>query len=321
MNGRQIPTPPRDPEEEIDREHTFVTSRPCRLPPPFIFSPFRLPRGYLVLLLAMLICISECGVATSLQIETPVGVAFNSDIPTSATSSDGTYSYTIRGMHDAFDLALDDSQAEFFESHPPSFDGDVPSYYRAYIEHPEQDQLLSVLVDAIRDSDYAGDDQARLAISLVQNLNYTRSGSHVKYPYLTVLEGGDCDDKATLLAYILNKLGYGTALLYFVDERHMAVGIRCADAFDYRDTGYCFVEASHPSIPTDSYGKYKQVGELRSVPEIITVGQGSAFETIDEEFRDAQDWNSIRGSTGDESYTGETIGLRSMLAAKYGITG
>jgi hypothetical protein len=324
MTGRNTlnaTTPPlRNPDQKKDGKRA-ISFRPGRVPPPFIFFPIRLPRWYIVLFLAMLICISECGVATSLEMETPGDVALNSDIPAASTIPEGKFSFTLRGMHGAFDPPLDESQASFFLNHPPSFDGDVSRYYRAYIENPEQDQLLSVLVNAIENSGYDDDDQARLAISLVQNLNYTRSGSHVKYPYLTVLEGGDCDDKATLLAYLLKKLGYGTALLYFVEEKHMAVGIRCADSYDYRDTGYCFVEASHPSIPTDSYGKYKQVGELTSIPEIITVAEGNAFDTIDEEFQDAIEWNTIRGSIEEESYAAETVEMRSMLATKYGIIG
>jgi len=69
-----------------------------------------------------------------------------------------------------------------------------------------------------------------------------------KFPVETFIDGeGDCDDKSLLLAALLVREDYATALLHFEDERHMAVGVQLDDDRPgFRNTGYGYIEVSTP---------------------------------------------------------------------------
>lgn len=65
------------------------------------------------------------------------------------------------------------------------------------------------------------------------------------------MDGGDCEDKAILLAALLRSLGYRTALLVFKgDPGHMAVGVDCPDCWGsyYLKDGvkYFYLETTGP---------------------------------------------------------------------------
>lgn len=46
------------------------------------------------------------------------------------------------------------------------------------------------------------------------------------------------------------------ALLDFDAEKHTAVGIRSAQEYAYKNTGYAFIETTTPLIITDGNGEY-----------------------------------------------------------------
>lgn len=76
----------------------------------------------------------------------------------------------------------------------------------------------------------------------------------------------------------------------FEVEDHMAVGIKCPMRYSYRNSGYCFIETTSPTIVTYSEGEYVGAGKLRSMPEIIFVSDGKSFESVWEEYNDAQEF-------------------------------
>lgn len=268
-----------------------------------------------IALIAVCVVTSLCGIATSHQNEPALSAvqsvesgSLDTNPLTAYGFSDGlsdgslyTFPFCIRGDIETFSFPLDRAEADYLSGNTPRYTGNVAEYYRTYINNEHQDELLSPFVNIIQNSKFSGlDDDARVAISLVQHLDYVPGSSHVKFPYRSLIEGGDCDDKATLLAYILKELEYGVAIFYFKEEKHMTVGIRCDAEYAYRNSGYCFVEPSRPSIATDSNGAYKNIGTLTSNPEIITISDGKPFATIGEEFSDAQAWNHIRQKSGTE---------------------
>lgn len=73
----------------------------------------------------------------------------------------------------------------------------------------------------------------------------------------------------------------------------MAVGIKCPSQYSYRNSGYCFIEATVPSIITYAEGDYVGVGKLSSTPDIISISDGKSFDSASEEYNDAQEWNRI----------------------------
>ena len=97
----------------------------------------------------------------------------------------------------------------------------------------------------------------------------------------------------------------------------MAVGIQSASQYSYRNSGYAFIEATSPSITTDSQGDYLGAGKLISSPNIFQISQGSTFTTVSEEYRDAQRYNQLisMGRVLDAQHYSQWVGL----VQKYGM--
>jgi hypothetical protein len=229
-------------------------------------------------------------------------------------------SYVLRSEKRSLSFSENTSITDFFMERNPAFHGNIASYYLDYINEDIQDENLSTLITYIDGiGEITENDDARIAISIVQHLPYASFSKTVQYPYVTLTRGGDCDDKSTLLAYLLKNMGYGVALFYFEEEKHMAAGIKCNDEFGYQDSGYCFIETSHPSIVTDSYGSYVSTGKLTSNPEIIVVSEGKIFETAEEEYQDAQRWNEIRSSIQSDTTNPAQYSDWKDLSLKYGL--
>lgn len=155
-----------------------------------------------------------------------------------------------------------------------------------------QNEFLKPFVNYIENLSLSRDDKARIVISLVQNIPYDYKGLEEgnitgKYPYEVMYTmSGVCSEKSKLLVYLLRELGYGTAIFRFGPENHDAVGIKCPLEYSYKNTGYCFVESTAPTIITDSQREYRNVGKLYSDPEVIVISDGYSFESVNIEYND-----------------------------------
>lgn len=164
------------------------------------------------------------------------------------------------------------------------------------INQPNQDRLIANLIDTIKATTSNKDDQARIAISLVQNIPYDYASANAnlpnsKYPYQVLYSArGVCGEKSKLLALLLKKLDYGVVLFYYPTQNHEAVGIKCPNQYSLGNSGYCFVESTSPSIITNSEGEYVGVGKLTSTPLIIEINDGDSFDSVSEEYSDARRW-------------------------------
>lgn len=158
--------------------------------------------------------------------------------------------------------------------------------------------VLMSLVNYITNFTENTDDQARIAVSMVQNIPYDeiglQSGSlNSKYPYEVVYtQTGVCGGKSELLAFLLRELGFGVVIFEYEQDSHRAVGIKCPIQYSYNDSGYCFVETTAPSIITDSDKEYVGVGKLGSY-EIIVICDGISFDSVYEEYYDAIEYNRL----------------------------
>jgi hypothetical protein len=167
------------------------------------------------------------------------------------------------------------------------------------------------------------DDQARIAISMVQNIPYdyvslNSDSLKGRYPYEVLFDNtGVCGEKAPLLALLLKELGFGVVIFDFDDQPHQAVGIKCPTQYSYRGSGYCFVESTTPTIITDDQGDYVSIGKLTSAATIIQISDGLSFDSVSKEYNDASSWNSIKSM-------GQTLDVYTYnrwvdLVNKYGI--
>jgi len=174
------------------------------------------------------------------------------------------------------------------------------------LDEKEQKELLLPLVIAIENITKNKDDQARIAISLVQNIPFGNSNKTIRfgdtyieyyrYPYEVLYDlQGVCGEKSELLSFLLRELGYETAFLYYVKENHEATGIKCPIEKSLNRTGYCFIETTGPSIITDSQTEYLVLSKLKSSPEIIPIAGNLSFGRRNfYEYNDAKTLEEIR---------------------------
>jgi len=234
--------------------------------------------------------------------------------------------YVVRGKTDKISFTVYQGLTDYLAAQPrtyycnPVCPTDTELELR-FLNEEKQKKELDKLVEAIKSKTSAPDDQVRIAVSLVQKIPYDWQGFKTgiltgRYPYEVLFDNmGVCGEKSKLLAYLLRGLGYGVALFSYPD--HEAVGIICPAQYNYKNSGYCFIETTTPTIITDSEGDYLGVGKLSDPSDIYAINEGQSFDSVSEEFNDAQKWNQIyaMGSVLSEYYYAQ----RQALVNKYGI--
>ncbi len=223
-------------------------------------------------------------------------------------SLDKQYYYIIDGTPGFIPVEVYTGVNSYIDSLGDIYSGDD---YNAVINNEVQQKYVKKMVENIRRSAKKPDDEARIAISLVQHIKYdkntlnefqynkSKTGSRIgRYPY-TILNqnwGGVCGEKSFLLALLLKELGYGVALYEFDDINHMALGIKASSQYAYKGTGYALVESTAPEIPTsDEYPLNGTTVTLSSTSpsKTVVVSDGKSFTTIGTEYSDAQRERSI----------------------------
>ncbi len=177
--------------------------------------------------------------------------------------------------------------------------------YRNIEEEIQRDFLLDLVVVIQNLAPTSKEDQARIAISIVQNIPYGFSDKnssspygvvdigYTRYPYETLYEQqGLCGEKSELLVFLLKEIGYDAIFLRYFEENHEVVGIKCPKEYSLHGSGYCFVEATRPSIITDSFGSYQGIGTLSSIPAILDTSENNKISLPNNmyEYKDARDW-------------------------------
>lgn len=151
-------------------------------------------------------------------------------------------------------------------------------------------------------------EQARIAVSIVQNIPYEVSNkssfaggskfNYSRYPYEVLYENkGICSEKSQLLVLLLRELGYGSSIFFFPEENHEAVGIKCPAKKSFYGSGYCFVETGGPAIITDYSMEFTEGITLDSVPEVLLISRGISLPDDIQEYRDARTLEGIRKRT------------------------
>lgn len=204
-------------------------------------------------------------------------------------------------------------------------------YYLNMLNESTEKPYLNTLVEQIQSKTADKDDQVRIAVSLVQRLNYDNDTyatikadpySRQRYPYEILSKHmGVCGDKSLLLAYLLRELGYGVVLFDFENESHMTVGIAAPVQYSYKGMGYAFIETTEPTIITDSEREYINVGKLNSTPVLYGISEGKIMESIGEEYADAQIFNTLIGLGNNNNHTlpKTQYTLWQSLVEKYGL--
>jgi hypothetical protein len=173
------------------------------------------------------------------------------------------------------------------------------------INQKEQREFLLPLVIEIEKITKDKTDQARIAMSMIQNIpfgNSTKTSQfgninieYQRYPYEVLYDmKGICSEKSDLMIFFLREIGYGTSSLYYGLENHEAVGIKCPS--ERASTGeFCFIETTGPSIITDDRTDYfGTVRKLISSPQVTKISEGISLRNNLYEYEDAKILINIR---------------------------
>lgn len=226
-------------------------------------------------------------------------------------SKDVDLLYNLNGGEDKVQLTLYGGIYDYFGnvSRQINYNGEEKPFRVDFkfkkINEENQKLEMDKIVVGIQNMASSKEDQARIAISLVQNIPFSKSSKIIKvgnssidysrYPYEVLYENaGVCGEKSETLAFLLKELGYGTVLFYNQAENHESVGIACPVEKSYWNSGYCFVETSAPSIISDEEIIYVGGVKLTSKPEIMFISSGIALPKGLQEYDDAKTLDSIR---------------------------
>lgn len=156
-----------------------------------------------------------------------------------------------------------------------------------------------------------GDDQARIAISVVKKLpsrgtfeERAVNAYQFQYPYVSFghTSSGVCSDRSIALAWLLSRLGYDSSILWFNGGpygSHMATGIRVNDSapYNFNKTGYALLEISDPAVPTQAAAV--DSGSIT----VFKVGNGTQKMNLDKEWQDGQKWTWLLNNYHDLNET------------------
>jgi hypothetical protein len=226
--------------------------------------------------------------------------------------------YTLNGKTDYIQMNLYDGIYQYVKQNAPADPVYSQDWFMKRQNMEIKNKEIDNLVDLIKQKSIGRDDDARIAISLVQNIPYDlpTPASRTFYEVLYDQKGA-CGEKSELLAYLLNKLGYDAVLLEFPTDNHMAVGIKSPQEYSYQKSGYAFVETTEISIPTYSDGDYVGVGKLHPTFSIVKISiQTRSMSTIFSEALDATDLDRIQNGG---QRTNDDYNLMMNIFTKYGI--
>jgi len=202
------------------------------------------------------------------------------------------------------------------------------------IDEKIQRNFLLPLVIEIQNSAPTKEDQARIAISLVQNIPFGNTNSSInfgennliysRYPYQVLYDNqGVCGEKVELLGFLLRELGYGVVFFYYPNENHEALGIKCPVEESLMNTGYCFIETTAPSILSQENLYYYGFGKIESTPQIFLLSDGFSLEKNIYEYKDAERLDRIKVSMNKRDGRLDFFKylMNKKLKTKYGLDG
>lgn len=203
-----------------------------------------------------------------------------------------SYSYFTDNNRNYISLTTYGGLSDYFSKERHSLPyGEEREMITNRLENASQDEYLQPFIETIRKRSPGPDDQAKIAISLVQHMPTTLNKAFNDpmdwyYPYETLYSnGGASADKSLLSAYLLKELGYDTVLFEY--PNHMAVGVKCSSDYDFYDTGYAFIETTRPTIITYVPDTYYGGFSVSANPRIIHVNDGKRILDVSSEYQDA----------------------------------
>lgn len=235
-----------------------------------------------------------------------------------------SYYYIVDGNRKSIGFTTYGGLSNYFSKEDHSYyDNMEKETIMELLENDYQNDNIQPLIEIIRKSSTNPNDQANIAISLVQHIPYNWNKYYSTsmdwyYPYETLYNNkGVCADKSLLLAYLLNELGFDTVLFEF--SNHMAVGIKSSSNYDFYDTGYAFIETTRPTIITYVPDTYLGGFRVKSNPHIIHLNGGKKILDVSMEYRDAIKMKQLEamGEVLDQSHYAEWLTISNNYDLQY----
>lgn len=222
-----------------------------------------------------------------------------------------TYKYTINGNKDQivfttyrgiYDIVQSPNSVTCYlnPGQTACTNDQVDLYYNNIINKRYQDVEINALTNVIKSKSTDLDTQVKIAISMVQNIQYSQMNKYVQDPYSVLYYNkGDCDDKAVLLSEILKDLNVGVVLLDYEKESHMAIGLKTNNplyGYTFGGISYAFVETTQPNIITDRGFKFTDGTKITTIPNIRSINpSGIEITNLQNEYNDARSYRTVAG--------------------------
>lgn len=253
--------------------------------------------------------------------------SLNSLAKVESQSVDGSRRVTavLNGKKKKYSVPLDSSIYQTIFALPDSYCHGCTLSERDSVLITREDQQIALqpLVNWIKKQNKKPDSQVRIAASLVQKIPYdwdkynngdqSGRGHGTRYPYEVLYDNkGICGDMSYLMAFLLKELGFGTAVFYLNDNgaNHMVAGVKCPSAYDYKDSGYCYIESVQRRMITyeGSYGDQN--------PLVVPLSDGRTFSSANKDAKDAATWRKLmeEGVSSSKNYK-----KYKKMKKKYGI--
>jgi len=185
---------------------------------------------------------------------------------------------------------------DFYSSDPKKRSYTALDNYKGFSSSYPEDSTITDLVQKINSKGKAmhlsKDETMDLATCFVQNIPYDKEKGKVvlsqgegtsvssldskamlgRFPYETLYDNeGICTDKSYLEAAVLEKMGYGTAILTFDKERHMAVGVETPADYSLYDGRYSYLETTNVGY---------NVGQIPEIDNQVGSAKSSSIEKV-----------------------------------------
>jgi hypothetical protein len=179
-------------------------------------------------------------------------------------------SCNLGGNDYSIEYTLYSSINEYYKNDPQKRRKFLTGNYESFIYSDPEDKSISELVKKTKElgqqNGFSKDRIVDLLVCFTQSIPYDSDKAKVilsypqgspisakdislmvsRYPYETLYEGtGICTDKSYLLAYMLKELGYGTSIMVFDKDQHMAVGIKTPSGYTSFGSDYSFIETTN----------------------------------------------------------------------------
>lgn len=239
-------------------------------------------------------------------------LSFISSAESISNEKEVSFKYILDGKEDVINFIVYKDVVDYLGDLSPSIisnGNETPSIIDFKLKHLDdevQKSFLIPLVDKIRQKSNNPLEQFRIAVSLVQNIEYGEKQEEVvlnseqrtgysRYPYEVLYDNqGICGEKSELMVFLLKELGYSTGIFRYAEENHEAVAVSCPKKNSIDNTGYCFVETTGPSIITDDSIVYVGDVKLESEPIVYELYGGNDLDNNLFEYRDAKTMKKLR---------------------------